>query len=232
VAVGLIGVGPISSADGKRAMRFVLADDHNLFREALCYYLRQSSLALEIIEAASLAEALERAADARPDALLLDFVMPGMDGARGIDIARQRYPNIPVVILSGNMTRAQMTEAVRRGAAGVISKDLTGKALVEALERILSGENIVAPAAWIEPLSGTPLTQDERGDGWWHFNLTPREIEVVRLLARGMSTKGIAHSLGIAAITGRLHLRNAFRKMGAGNRADAVRIAMRSGLFS
>jgi two-component system, NarL family, nitrate/nitrite response regulator NarL len=209
-------------------MLLVIADDHNLFREALCYYLRQSSLAPEIIEAGSLGEALDRAATTKPDALLLDFVMPGMDGAQGIDVARQRHPDIPVVILSGNMTREQMTEAVRRGAAGVISKDLTGRALVEVLERILSGESVVAPSAWVEPLS----PQGEHGEGWKHFNLTPREIEVVRLLARGMSNKAIAHSLGIADITGRLHLRNAFRKMGAGNRADAVRIAMRSGLFN
>jgi two-component system nitrate/nitrite response regulator NarL len=209
-------------------MLLVIADDHNLFREALCYYLQQSSLAPEIIEAGSLGEALDRAAATQPDALLLDFVMPGMDGAQGIDVARQRYPDIPVVILSGNMTREQMTEAVRRGAAGVISKDLTGKALVEALKRILSGESVVAPMAWVEPLS--PL--GEHGEGWKRFNLTPREIEVVRLLARGMSNKAIADRLGIADITGRLHLRNAFRKMGAGNRADAVRIAMRSGLFN
>jgi DNA-binding NarL/FixJ family response regulator len=211
-------------------MRLVIADDHNLFREALCYYLRQSSLAPEIIEASNLSEALDRVAATRPDALLLDFVMPGMDGASGIDVTRQRHPEIPIVILSGNMTREQMTEAVRRGAAGVISKDLTGKALVEALERILSGESVVAPLAWVEPLAGAPLSQGEHGEGREHFNLTTREIEVVRLLARGMSNKAIAHNLGIADITGRLHLRNAFRKMGAGNRADAVRIAIRSGL--
>src|SRR5258708_17003747 len=211
-------------------MRLVIADDHNLFREALCYYLRQSSLAPDIIEASSLGEALDRAAATLPDALLLDFVMPGMDGARGIDIARRRHPDIPIVILSGNMTREQMIEAVRRGAAGVISKDLTGKALVEVLERILSGESVVAPPAWVEPLAGAP--QGEHGEGWEHFNLTPREIEVVRLLARGMRNKTIADSLGIADITVRLHLRNAFRKMGAGNRADAVRIAMRSRLFN
>jgi DNA-binding NarL/FixJ family response regulator len=208
-------------------MLLVIADDHNLFREALCYYLKQSPLAAEIIEASTFGEALDRAAAAKPDALLLDFVMPGMDGAQGIDIAKQRHPDVPIVILSGNMTREQMTEAQRRGAAGVISKDLTGGALVEALERILSGESVVAPSVWIEPLS----PQGEHSDDWKDFNLTPREVEVVRLLARGMSNKEIAHRLGIAYITGRLHLHNAFRKMGAANRADAVRIAMRSGLF-
>src|SRR3984893_3924940 len=159
-------------------MVLVVADDHNLFREALCYYLRQSLLAPEIIEASSLGEALDRAATTRPDVLLLDFVMPGMDGAQGIDVARQRHPDIPIVILSGNMTREQMTEAVRRGAAGVVSKDLTGRALIEALERIFSGESIVAPSAWLEPLS----PQGEHGEDWKHFNLTPREIEVIQLL--------------------------------------------------
>jgi DNA-binding NarL/FixJ family response regulator len=207
-------------------MRLVIADDHNLFREALCYYLRQSSLAPEIVEASSLGEALDRVAATRPGALLLGFVMPGMEGVQGVDIARQCHPDVPVVILSGNMTREQMTEALRRGAAGVISKDLTGKALVEALERILSGESVVAPPVWVEPLS----PQAEREEGWKHFKLTQREVEVVRLLAAGMSNKTIAYALGIAEITARLHLRNAFRKMGASNRADAVRIAMRSGL--
>jgi DNA-binding NarL/FixJ family response regulator len=207
-------------------MRLVIADDHNLFREALCYYLRQSALAPEIVEASGLDEALERAADIAPDALLLDFVMPGMHGVDGIDVARERYPDIPVVILSGNMTRAQMTEAINRGAAGVISKDLTGKALVDALERILSGERVVAPPVWAE----TPSLQRQDNDSWKHFKLTVREVEVIKLLVGGMSNKAIAHSLGIAEITGRLHLRNAFRKMGAVNRADAVRIAILTGL--
>src|ERR1700738_4662783 len=120
-------------------MRLVIADDHNLFREALCYYLRQSALAPEIVEASGLDEALDRAAAMPPDALLLDFVMPGTNGTRGIDVAKQRYPAVPIVILSGNMTRNEMAEAISRGAAGVISKDLTGRALVDALERILSG---------------------------------------------------------------------------------------------
>lgn len=209
-------------------MRLVIADDHNLFREALCHYLRQSPLVSEIIEASNLDEALGSAAATQPDALLLDFVMPGMDGARGIEVARRCQPDVPIVILSGNMTHERVTEAIRRGAAGVISKDLTGRALIEALERILSGQSVVAPSTWVEPLSPYSV-QDE---SWKNFNLTPREIDVVRLLARGMSNKEIAHNLGIAYITSRLHLHNAFRKMGAGNRVDAVRIAMLSGLFN
>src|SRR5260370_8477920 len=134
-------------------MLLVIADDHNLFREALCYYLRQSLLAPEIIEASSLGEALDRAAAAQPDVVLLDFIMPGMDGAHGIDIAKQRHPDTPIVILSGNMTREQMTEAVRRDAAGVISKDLTVRARAQALERFSSCLTVVPPTALLHPTS-------------------------------------------------------------------------------
>ena len=201
-------------------MRLVIADDHNLFREALCYYLRQSSLAPEIIEASSLGEALDRVAATRPDALLLDFVMPGMEGVQGVEVARQSHPDVPVVVLSGNMTREQMTEALRRGAAGVISKDLTGKALVEALERILSGESVVAPPVWVEPLS----PQAEREEGWKHFKLTQREVEVVEVHHLGPCRHEVFHELFLRPGRVRHSLRSQRQGPAAapqGRRADA-----------
>jgi DNA-binding NarL/FixJ family response regulator len=207
-------------------MRLVLADDHNLFREALCYYLRQSFVDIDIVEARSLDEGLRAVEDDKPDALLLDFVMPGMDGVNGIVRAKQRCPGIPIVILSGNISPEVARDAVRRGAAGVISKDLTGEALITALRRILAGEKFVTSSAWMGAATDADAqTTDDQA--WQTFGLTPREIEVLHLLVRGMADKEIARELGIAAITVRLHLHNAFRKMGAHNRVDAVRIALR-----
>ncbi len=130
-------------------MRLVLADDHSLFREALCYYLRQSFAEIDIVEARSLDEGLRAAEGGKPDALLLDFVMPGMDGVNGVVRAKKRCPDIPIVILSGNISQEDADEAVRSGAAGVISKDLTGEALVGALQRILAGEKFVTSSAWM-----------------------------------------------------------------------------------
>jgi two-component system nitrate/nitrite response regulator NarL len=207
-------------------MRLVLADDHNLFREALCYYLRQSFAEIDIVEARSLDEGLRAVEGDKPDALLLDFVMPGMDGVSGIIRAKQRCPDVPIVILSGNISQEEADEAMQNGAAGVISKDLTGEALIGALQRILAGERFVTSSAWMGAAteSGSEPALDR---AWLSFGLTPREIDVLRLLVRGMADKAIARELGIASITVRLHLHNAFRKMGARNRVDAVRIALR-----
>ena len=207
-------------------MRLVLADDHSLFREALCHYLRQSFAEIEIVEARSLDEGLHEAEVGKPDALLLDFVMPGMDGVKGVVRAKKRCPDIPIVILSGNISKEEADEAVRCGAAGVISKDLTGEALVGAIQRILAGEQFVTSSAWMgaSVKAGSEPAIDR---AWLSFGLTPRETEVLKLLVRGMADKAIAHELGIAAITARLHLHNAFRKLGARNRVDAVRIALR-----
>jgi two-component system, NarL family, nitrate/nitrite response regulator NarL len=217
-------------------MRLILADDHSLFREALCFYLRQGYPEIEIFEAGNLDEALRVAHETRTDAMLLDYVFPGMAGSAGIHRARQECPDLPIVILSGNISRGEAVEAVRCGAAGVISKDLSGSALIDALKRILGGESIIVSPAWTggdaSAAASAPALEPERDPvpPWRSFGLTPREMEVVRLLARGLDNKTIANELGIASITVRLHLQNAYRKMGARNRLDGVRIALQSGL--
>ncbi len=206
-------------------MRLVLADDHSLFREALCHYLRQSFAGIEVVEAGSLDEGLHAVESGKPDALLLDFVMPGMNGVNGVIRAKQRCPEVPIVVLSGNISQQDAHEAVRNGAAGVISKDLSGEALIDALRRILAGEKFVTSSAWMghAPAPGAKL---EARQDWQSYGLTPRELEVLELLVRGMADKVIASELGIAGITVRLHLHNVFRKLGARNRVDAVRIAL------
>lgn len=208
-------------------MRLVLADDHNLFREALCHYLRQSFADIDIVEASSLEEGLRAVEGGKPDALLLDFVMPGMNGVNGIIRAKQRCPDVPIVVLSGNISQEEADKAVRSGAAGVISKDLTGKALIDGLQRILAGERFVTSSAWMGTASARGA-EAAKERAWLTFGLTPRELEVLRLLVRGMADKAIARELGIAGITVRMHLRNVFRKLRARNRVDAVRIALQS----
>ena len=134
-------------------MRLILADDHNLFREALCYYLRQCAEEIEILEASDLDGALLAAQRSKPDLILLDFVMPGMDGVKGIRRAKREFPKTPVVILSGNMSQSEVEEVLRSGAASVISKELSGDALRDALGRILDGERIIAAPRGSHPPS-------------------------------------------------------------------------------
>lgn len=213
-------------------MRLILADDHTLFREALCYYLRQCDDDIEILEASDLDAALAAARHSKPDLILLDFVMPGMDGVKGILRAKQEVPGTPVVVLSGNISQEETAEALRSGAASVISKELSGDALRDALGRILAGERIIAAASWDRrPRDELSKSGDEPG-ALAPFGFTPRELDVVRLLVHGMADKAIAHELGIAAVTVRLHLYHAFRKMGARNRLNAVRIALHAGIAS
>lgn len=211
-------------------MRLILADDHNLFREALCYYLRQCANDIEILEASDLDGALAAARRSQPDLILLDFVMPGMDGPRGIRRARQAFPGTPIVVLSGNISQEEAAEALRSGATSVISKELSGDALRDALGRILAGERIVAASSWNGLSLAEPAKGSEEAGAVPPFRLTPRELDAVRLLVRGMADKAMAHELGIAAVTVRLHLYHAFQKMGARNRLDAVRIALQAGL--
>ena len=207
-------------------MRLVLADDHSLFREALCHYLRQSFPGIEIVEAGTLDEGLGAVEKSKPDALLLDFVLPGMNGTGGVARAKRRCGDVPIIVLSGNISQEDAQEAVRNGAGGVISKDLSAEILIAAIRRILGGEKFVTSSAWMAAEAPGSAEQESGERRWLSYGLTPREVEVLKLLCRGLADKAIARELGIAAITVRLHLHNAFRKLGARNRVDAVRIAL------
>jgi DNA-binding NarL/FixJ family response regulator len=209
----------------------LLADDHHLVREALSFYLRQTSEGVQVEEAATLDEALCRVDKAGPfDAVILDLRMPGMNGLIGLDRMRQRLPGVPVVILSGVIGRVEAMDALKRGAAGVISKELRGPALINALRLVLVGETFVPSSLVDEPVGPEPVPEGESAQRAALGNLTRRELEAVRLLADGLSNRDIAAAMTLAEVTVKLHLHNAFQKMGARSRADAVRIALRKGI--
>ena len=154
-------------------MRLILADDHTLFREALCYYLRQCADDIEILEASDLDGALAAARHSKPDLVLLDFVMPGMDGVKGIRRAKQEIPGTPLVVLSGNISQDETAEVLRAGAASVISKELSGDALRDVLGRILAGEKIVTAPSWDGRARAEPSKNGARADTAPPFGLTP-----------------------------------------------------------
>jgi DNA-binding NarL/FixJ family response regulator len=221
----------VGTGAGGLRVRLLLADDHHLVREALAYYLRQTADNVEIEEAATLDEAL-RLVDAGGafDAIILDLRMPGMTGFLGLDEMRGRASGVPVVILSGVIGRAEAVEALKRGAAGVISKELRGPALINALRLVLAGETFVPSSLVDEPPAAEVMAEGEGAQRIALGNLTRREFEAVRLLANGLSNRDIAAAMGLAEVTVKLHLHNAFQKMGARSRADAVRIALQKGI--
>jgi DNA-binding NarL/FixJ family response regulator len=205
-------------------MRILLADDHHLVREAIASYLTRAAPDISCIEASDFQQVRERLDDARGfDLVILDYRMPGMNGLAGLDEVKRRLPETPVAVLSGAMDAEEAERALERGAAGVIMKNLRGTALLTALRLMAAGETYV-PRAVVNALSGRVGARAS------FDNLTPRELDCIAHLLRGSPNREIAERLAIAEITVKLHLNSAFKKMGARNRSDAVRIAMLQGM--
>jgi two-component system, NarL family, nitrate/nitrite response regulator NarL len=204
-------------------MRILLADDHHLVREALAAYLTRAASDISCIEASDFHQVRERLASENGfDLIILDYRMPGMNGLAGLDEIKSSLPAARVAIMSGVMDADEADRALERGAAGVIMKSLRGTALLAALRLMMAGETYV-PAAVINARPGAHAT---RSIG----NLTPREMDCIEHLMHGSPNREIAGRLAISEVTVKLHLHSAFKKLGARNRSDAVRIAMLHGM--
>lgn len=205
-------------------MHLVVADAHRLVLDALQACLAKIKPDIQITVASDFEQALlcaEQTADL--DLVILDVNMPGMNGLRGLGVMRQRCPHLPVVLLSGQANGSQVRDALRKGASGFIPKELSGEAMLMALELVLSGETYVPAVALAENDSqfGTfpgdnPLSE-----------LTHRELEVLSLLLEGRSNKSIAHRLGLKHATVAFHLKSVFRKLDVASRTEAVSAGIR-----
>lgn len=207
----------------------LFADDHELIREAVKPYLMQLVENVKVAEAGSYGQAFDvatklKASDAHLLLVLLDLTMPGLpsdDIFSGLRKIKLILPDIPLVVFSGNEDPNVIREAIASGAQGFVPKSTRGRSLVNALRLVLAGEVYVPPvmaaaAAAAEPVAAAQAPEE----------LSARELESLRMLVRGMSNKEIARELGLQAVTVKLHLRKAYRKIGAANRLEAVRIAV------
>ena len=203
-------------------MRLIIADDHDLVRDALSLLIRQDLPEAEIWHASDLPEAM-MLAEKHPetDLVLLDLHMPGMNGLEGLEQFIETHPAITVIMMSGMIQPGDVNAAFERGARGFIPKTLSGKALVSVLNAVIAGVRFV-PDIMLEQKAAGPLAQ---------FDLSPREMEVLQQLANGYSNKVIARELEIEETTVKLHLRALFRKLDVSNRTEAVVVAARQGLI-
>jgi len=207
-------------------MRVLLVDDHQLVRAALSHYLKSGDGSIDVIEAGSLEDVVRQGHRAPFDVVLLDYRMPGTSGDAAIAAVRQLFPQTPVIVLSGAITREEARSALVRGAAGVISKDIEGARLLQTIRDMIGGDMQISGLP--EPASLPPLPVAAPQEHAAAAPLSQREAQVARLLVEGLSNKEIAKALGIADITVRVHLRRVFDKVGARNRTDAVRIILMS----
>lgn len=214
-------------------MDILLIDDHAMLREALKFYLPELDPAIAVTTAGSLDEALERPpGGVEYDLIVLDFELPGVRGFAGYEAVAAWYPDVPVVILAGEIQRSDAVGLIDAGAAGVIPKRLGAEALIHAMKLILSGEKFL-PVTLEDSLGSTGVSGGESagakpggaaGEGL--DELTPRQRDVLALLKQGLPNKQIAARMGIQEVTVKLHLSRVFRKLGATNRTEAARIAL------
>jgi DNA-binding NarL/FixJ family response regulator len=201
---------------------FLIADDHPLFREALRNAIVRVLPEATLYEADG-AEALYALVDAQPDAdlLLLDLNMPGVQGFSALVHLRAQHPQLPVVMVSAREEPAVVRRALAHGAAGFIPKSSDAATIGLALSRLLEGERWLPPGL---PVGGDADAQ-EQAVARRVAELTPQQFRVLQMLATGRLNKQIAYALGISEATVKAHMTAILRKLGAGNRTQAVLIA-------
>jgi NarL family two-component system response regulator LiaR len=203
-------------------IRVLVADDHPVVRQGLAIMLAAPQDIELVAAAVDGSEAVEMVLDLHPDVAVLDMMMPGSDGiAATREIARQA-PDTRVLLLASIADNAQVLEGVRAGASGFMLKDVDSDQLLEAIRAVHSGASVLN-LELSRSLAERAGRQDPADD--LPEPLTPRETDVLRLLARGMSNKEIARELTLTQHTVMSHVRNILSKLGLANRTQAALFA-------
>ena len=206
-------------------MRVLLADDHQLLRQAMKRALEDGGLTV-IAEAGDGGEAVRLATELQPDVVLMDVSMPVLDGVEATRRLHADYPDLPIVILTMHGDEALRKEAVTAGAAGFLTKDVSMQEVVETVIQVGGGD-----VALSTELAATILAEMEDGKDKPPSPLTPREEEVLQLIADGCSTSEVATNLFISGKTVKNHLASIYEKLEARDRTQAVLSAVRIGII-
>ena len=208
-------------------IRVLIVDDHAVVREGLRTFLELQD-GIEVVgEASDGSEALEQAKQLEPDVVLMDLVMPGLDGVGAMRPLRERSPQIRVIVLTSFLDDDRLLPAIQAGAAGYLLKDVEPTVLAQAVRTASAGQamlNPVVAARLVEAIA------ENRATGVQPERLTRREQEVLEQIARGRSNKRIALELGISEKTVKGHVGHLLAKLGVADRTQAALLAVREGL--
>jgi len=209
-------------------MRVVLADDHALFRAGIASLLRAWSV--EVVgHASDGAEALEQVRRLRPDLVLMDIRMPGCNGLEATRLIKAELPETKIVMVTVSDDDDDLFEAIKGGADGYLLKDMSEEELSRTLGAVAAGEPALSPALAariVDEFARARKATDEKQAG----ALTPRESEVLRLVAAGETNREIAAALQVSENTVNFHMKNILAKLRLKNRAQAAVYAVSSGL--
>jgi len=207
------------------AIRILLVDDHTVVRQGLRMFLSLDT-ELEIVgEASNGQEAIEMVKTLQPDVVLMDLLMPVMDGISAIQVIRRDYPDSEVIALTSVLEDASVVNAVRAGAIGYLLKDTQADELCRAIKAAAAGQVQLSPRAAERLMREIRAPESPE-------KLTERETEVLRLLALGKANKEIASEMYISETTVKTHVSNILMKLGVPSRTQAALYAVRIGLVS
>ena len=209
------------------AIRLVIADDHATIRDALKLLLGSQPDLQVVGEATNGEQALEAAVALRPDVLLMDVSMPGMNGLQATAAVKSRVPSVNILTLTRHAEESYLGELLRAGASGYALKQSSSTELINAIRTVASGRPYLDPE-----LNGGLLGLFVQGRTLKKPpDLTPRETEVLKMTAWGYSNKDIASRLGLSVKTVEVHKTNGMRKVGMTSRLQLVRFALLRGWF-
>ena len=211
-------------------IRVVVVDDQTLLREGIIALLSPDTRIRVIGRGGNGQDALDLVGKLHPDIILIDIRMPVMDGIQAIREIKARWPAVRVIILTSFIYDGYVVEGLMAGADGYLLKDATPAALAAGIIAVANGEQVIDPGVTrqvVELLSKQRPEQSQVYDG-----LTPRELQMLAMLARGLAAKEIAHELGVSEKTVRNHVSNIYRKLGIYDRSQAVLYAIKKGLVA
>ena len=208
-------------------IRVLIADDHHVVRRGLLFFLKTQKDIEVVGEAKNGLEAVELVASLKPDIVLMDLVMPEMDGIQATKKIKKQWPKIQILMLTSFSDKDHVLPAIEAGASGYQLKDIEPDELVESIRTIMRGEHTIHPEATTQLEEGLRAEQNLP-----HVlnSLTPREQDVLAELTKGKSNREIASSLFVTEKTVKTHISNIFTKLEVQDRTQAALYAVKHGL--
>lgn len=210
-------------------MRIMLAEDHKVVREGTRRLLESQSDFEVVGEASDGVEAVELAKKLRPEIIIMDVSMPRLNGIEATKQIKALYPNIAILVLTGYDDDEYVFALLEAGAAGYLLKESSGEELIEAIRQVMTGEPVLHPKIMKKVLNRLRTPAEETSPLTPSEVLSDREMEVLRLAAKGMKNMEIAESLTLSVRTVQTHLRSIFNKLGVGSRSEAIVYGLKKG---